>query len=115
MQNVLQPEEEMVGATGFEPATSSSQSWRSSQAELRSDPRQALIRSQKRTKAKVFFQIVRGSGVSSKQGLGVEPYWARMVLTDDAFVFHLGRAFAAGFGGGDLGTLARAHDRHGAL
>ena len=27
----------MVGATGFEPATSSSQSWRSSQAELRSD------------------------------------------------------------------------------
>ena len=106
---------EMVGATGFEPATSSSQSWRSSQAELRSDPRQALIRSQKRTKAKVFFQIVRGSGVSSKQGLGVEPYWARMVLTDDAFVFHLGRAFAAGFGGGDLGTLARAHDRHGAL
>ena len=108
-------EGKMVGATGFEPATSSSQSWRSSQAELRSDPRQALIRSQKRTKAKVFFQIVRGSGVSSKQGLGVEPYWARMVLTDDAFVFHLGRAFAAGFGGGDLGALARAHDRHGAL
>ena len=108
-------EEEMVGATGFEPATSSSQSWRSSQAELRSDPRQALIRSQKRTKAKVFFQIVRGSGVSSKQGLGVEPYWARMILTDDAFVFHLGRTFAAGFGGGDLGTLACAYDRHGAL
>ena len=115
MQNVRQPEKEMVGATGFEPATSSSQSWRSSQAELRSDPRQALIRSQKRTKAKVFFQIVRGSGVSSKQGLGVAPYWARMVSTDDAFVFHLGRAFAAGFGGGDLGTLACAYDRHGAL
>ena len=110
-----QPEKEMVGATGFEPATSSSQSWRSSQAELRSDPRQALIRSQKRTKAKVFFQIVRGSGASSKQGLGVAPYWARMVSTDDAFVFHLGRAFAAGFGGGDLGTLACAYDRHGAL
>ena len=107
-----QPEKEMVGATGFEPATSSSQSWRSSQAELRSDPRQALIRSQKRTKAKVFFQIVRGSGASSKQGLGVAPYWARMVSTDDAFVFHLGRAFAAGFGGGDLGTLACAHRAH---
>ena len=108
-------EGKMVGATGFEPATSSSQSWRSSQAELRSDPRQALIRSQKRTKAKVFFQIVRGSGASGKQGLGVAPYWATMVPTDDAFVFHLGRAFAAGFGGGDLGTLARAHDRHGTL
>ena len=115
-QNLREALIEMVGATGFEPATSSSQSWRSSQAELRSDPRQALIRSQKRTKAKVFFpQIVRGSGASSKQGLGVEPYWARMVSTDDAFVFHLGRAFAAGFGGGDLGTLARAHDRHGSL
>ena len=108
-------EEEVVGATGFEPATSSSQSWRSSQAELRSDPRQAIIRSQKRTKAKVFFQIVRGSGASGKQGLGVAPYWATMVPSDDAFVFHLGRAFAAGFGGGDLGTLARAHDRHGTL
>ena len=106
---------EMVGATGFEPATSSSQSWRSSQAELRSDPRQALIRSQKRTKAKFFFQIVRGSGAFGKQGLGVAPYWVRMASNDDAFVFHLGRAFTAGFGGGDLGTLARAHDRYAAL
>ena len=114
-QNLRKALIEMVGATGFEPATSSSQSWRSSQAELRSDPRQALIRSQKRTKAKVFFQILRGSGASSKQGLGVAFYWARMDNTDDAFVFHLGRAFAAGFGGGDLGTLAHAHDRHGAL
>ena len=33
----------MVGATGFEPATSSSQSWRSSQAELRSEPEQVAI------------------------------------------------------------------------
>ena len=114
-QNLRKALIEMVGATGFEPATSSSQSWRSSQAELRSDPRQALIRSQKRTKAKVFFQIVRGSGASSKQGLGVASYWARMDNTDDAFVFHLGRAFVAGFGGGDLGTLAHSHDRHGAL
>ena len=43
MQNLRQPEEEMVGATGFEPATSSSQSWRSSQAELRSEPEQVGI------------------------------------------------------------------------
>lgn len=45
----------MVGATGFEPATSSSQSWRSSQAELRSEPEQVAIWGQNRSLAKVFF------------------------------------------------------------
>ena len=47
----------MVGTTGFEPATSSSQSWRSSQAELRSGQKVNIIHQthRRRNKFRAFF------------------------------------------------------------
>src|SRR6185503_7296568 len=54
-------EEEMVGATGFEPATSSSQSWRSSQAELRSDHQEEEYRD-KRASAQCLFAFFHDTG-----------------------------------------------------